>query len=189
MAQQNLGAQNNVPGRQSRMLVTMNNLINQGVNITQILNVKVSNQVNKATGDKIRQTIHRTIANAPLTQPVGGMHVTITWHTVTTKSSAYYYTIAPYVTDVAVTEHANQVFARLINTLKIQRPEWFAHNTGLAIIVTKPLTEARALPLALVPPIQGIVPNAPINPEEEIHVNIVDDEDDVDRDEDEDDEM
>lgn len=135
-------------GHQSGMLVAMNNIVNNGGNISHILNVKVSNEASPESGHQIRLAIFARIANVPLQRVVNDVQMTVTWRTLLTQTSAYYYTDVNMFTDLAVRAHTTGVLTDLIIDLQRRNPTWFGPTTGLAMLVSKPLQlQAQAMPV------------------------------------------
>ncbi|TPX45976.1 hypothetical protein SeLEV6574_g03515 [Synchytrium endobioticum] len=129
-------------GTQSFPLNAINRAIQEGRNITHILNLKVSNQPNEAVGNRLRQAIFQHINNNPITKMVNGTTVIITWKSENVATSAYYYANIQLFTDVAVQEHTKQLFADLLEQLDEQFGHIFStRETGLAFLVTKPTTQ------------------------------------------------
>ncbi|KAJ3262287.1 hypothetical protein HK103_002701 [Boothiomyces macroporosus] len=131
----------NMNGKQPFLLNDIKNVLRQGGNVTHILNLKVSNQPDTATGDEIRKAIYRQIANRQLTHQVLGVAVTITWRTSAKQTSAYYHCdVAGLFGDRAVKLHTQVLLQHVLNAIDNQFNNIFSTNrTGLSFIVTKPL--------------------------------------------------
>ncbi|KAJ3400718.1 hypothetical protein HDV05_000948, partial [Chytridiales sp. JEL 0842] len=138
----NMAANNiDMDGRQSFLLNDIKNVLRNGGNVTHILNVELSRQMDKQTGDSIRNAIFQRIRNNPIQKVVHGVHVTITWRTSASSSSAYYHADVPYFTDLIVKRHTEQLLQDLLEELNGQFNNIFMDGmTGLAFLISKPLT-------------------------------------------------
>ena len=142
-------AQINMNGKQSFLLNDIKTSIRNGENVTHILNVKVSQlqQPNAEIGNRIRQRIYSAIANVPITKIVNNQSITLTWRTAATTTSAYFHCDAGFFNDLAVKMHTKALLSGLLGALNASFNNIFANGvTGLAFLVTKPLTR----PLVLV---------------------------------------
>lgn len=148
----------NIEGRQPQMLVDIRNFIQAGNNITHILNVKVSNQVSKETGDRIRQQLYSTIANRNIQLLINGVQVAITWITTALQTSAYYYADIPMFTDVVVESHTQMLLTQTLGAMGAAHPAWFNPNTGVVFMITKPQAQP---PQAIPPQIVQVPPQIP----------------------------
>ena len=136
----------NMDGKQSFLLNDIKTEIENGGNVTHILNVKISNQTNSEIGNQIRQRIFRIIKGNTITKNINGIPVAVTWKTSATTTSAYYYSNNVYFTDTAINEHTE----KLLSDVTAQIDAEFGHifstgRTGLAFICTKPLVRELAL--------------------------------------------
>lgn len=134
-------AQINMNGKQSFLLNDIKQHIRNGGNVSHILNVKVSNQRSAEEGNRIREQIFRTVCRNPITKIINGVHVTITWRSSATNTSAYYHTdVGGMFGDTAVKLHSQALLRDLLQELDPQFNNVFANGTtGVAFLVTKPL--------------------------------------------------
>ena len=108
-----------------------------------------SNEQRNGLGTQIRQEIFGKINGCPNTQLVNGQPITITWRTTCTQSSAYYHSDNIYI-DRIVKRHTELLLQEVIGIPLLsdslaqtdnQLQNVFGNGlTGLAFIVTKPLT-------------------------------------------------
>lgn len=147
-------------GLQSRRLIEIRDQLRNGVNISHILNVKVSNEPdNKADASTIRKEIKRRIWNVPHLFPVPHngeiLNVSIRWIMPDAGAiSAYYYGVSlPYIDEV-IGAHSRIMLSSICNAIRHLHPE-FGNVWGIAYLVTKPLALLRAMPQPDVDP--GVV--------------------------------
>jgi hypothetical protein len=132
------------PGPQSRRLIEIRDQLNAGVNISHILNVKISNEpTNSAFALEIRRELKRQLWNVQRNEIVvhNNIHmpVMIRWEMNNPGNTcAYYYAIdLPYV-DSVVASHTRLILWTICNSIRIAHPE-FGNDWGIAYLVSKPL--------------------------------------------------
>jgi hypothetical protein len=131
------------PGSQSRQLIQIRDSLNQGVLITHILNIKVSNEPADRNHARLLKSLLKIfIWQVPLGQNIVFNHqqiaAVVTWVMPGVRhSSAYYYT-ATYLNDLALAQHTRSALSAISNAIRQQHPE-FGNQWGLAYLITKPL--------------------------------------------------
>eukprot|EP00298_Acanthocystis_sp_HF-20_P001492 c11907_g1_i1.p1 GENE.c11907_g1_i1~~c11907_g1_i1.p1 ORF type:complete len:173 (+),score=27.80 c11907_g1_i1:100-618(+) len=137
-------------------LNTIKQQLNNGVLISHILNIKVSNEPTNAIGTQIRSYLFQEIQNKPLTRTInlpGGVGTAtpiITWQMPgNLQSSDYYFTVIQGggLSDFQVAEHTKKVLRSLIYRIKetavgdkIKEMEGYTDAWGIAFSLSKPLT-------------------------------------------------
>jgi hypothetical protein len=131
------------PGVESRQLIHIRDSLNQGVLITHILNIKISNEpVDRNHARILRNLIKIGIHRVPLGQNIlfnqQLVAAVVIWDMPgVTLSSAYYYT-ATYLNDLALALHTRLALATICAAIRQHHPE-FGNNWGISYLVTKPL--------------------------------------------------
>ena len=115
--------------------------IEQGGNVTHLLKIKITKQETN-TIEEIRQEIFQRINNIPITFMIRGLHVTITWKTISSSHSAYFTDVAGIFGDVAVKLHTEMLLKTL---LEESSDTCLCDTKSLTFFVTKPLTHKIAL--------------------------------------------
>lgn len=129
----------NMNRQQSFILNDIKTVVRAGGNVTHLLNVKVSNAPDK--GNDIRQRIFSIIRGRPITKNVYGINVSITWRSTANVSSAYYHSDNAMYTDRVVKRHTELLLRDILRMFTETPDNQFDNGvTGLAFIVTKPLT-------------------------------------------------
>lgn len=129
----------NMHGRRSFLLNDIKREIRNGRTVTHILNIKISNQPNAETGNRIRQRIFQIIKGKPITKDIHGLSVAVTWQTSATSRSAYYFSNNAFI-DTFVKRHTKKLLTDVISQIDEEFGRIFSTGrTGLAFICTKPL--------------------------------------------------
>jgi hypothetical protein len=125
-------------GSQSFLLNEIKQEIRAGRNVSHILNVKISNEVDNALGTRIRVAIFNRIANQAIAKDVEGEQVIIKWKTSARTTSAYYYCDSPF-TNRTVIKHAKTLLRDILNETDDDFGNNFTNQiTGLAFLVSLP---------------------------------------------------
>ena len=125
---------NNTPDNSSLHL-GIKNYINEGGNVSHILNVIISLQTPSNIMTQIRQQVFDKINNIPIMFNINGMKITITWRS--NAISNYYYTdIKGIYGDIAVKLHT-EMLLKLIDMASYNNIEG---ESILAFMATKSLT-------------------------------------------------
>jgi hypothetical protein len=133
-------AQINMNGKSS-LLNDIKKVVRGGGNVSHILNVKVSNERTPEEGNRIRAALFHALNNVTHTLDVGGAIISITWN-ISATTSAHFLAHARFYNDEAVWAHTNILLVSLLNGLDNQFGNTFSNGTtGVAFIVTKPLTK------------------------------------------------
>ena len=138
-------------GRQSRPLVQIRNLLQNGVRISHILNVKLSNEpLDNAHKSALRRALKQRLWNNPHIFTVNNEGnelpgVSITWQMENARATtAYYYAISvPYI-DSIVAEHTRIMLSSICRDIREAHPE-YGQEWGLAHLVSTPLMTFRPI--------------------------------------------
>mgnify|MGYP001035834076 CR=1 FL=1 len=126
---------NNTPDNSSLHL-GIKNYINEGGNVSHILNVIISLQTPSNIMTQIRQQVFDKINNIPIMFNINGMKITITWRS--NAISNYYYTdIKGIYGDMAVKLHT-EMLLKLIDMASYNNIEG---ESILAFMATKSLAQ------------------------------------------------
>lgn len=144
-------AQIQQPGSRSRRLVEIMNQITNGLLISHILNVKVSNEPQDPNqARQIRREIKQAIWNVQNMHYV--MHngqpfpVGITWTMVDAgQTCAYYYAVNLPYADSVVENHTRVMLNAIVNQIRQDHPA-YGINWGIAYLVTRPLAIFQPIP-------------------------------------------
>lgn len=138
-------------GNQSKRLVDIMNQITNGVLISHILNMRVSNEPqdpNEAL--QIRRMLKKAIWNVPNMHMI--MHngqpfpVGITWTMVNVgQTCAYYYAVNLPYSDSVVENHSRVMMNTIVNQIRQNHPE-YGNDWGIAYLVTRPLALFQPIP-------------------------------------------
>lgn len=139
-------------GSQSRGLIEIRDQLLLGVNISHVLNVKVSNKpALREYADAIRRELKTRIWNVQYTLDVihnGHVlpNVSITWtmNDVGVMSAYYFAVHLPYIDEV-IGNHTRLMLSHVCTSIRVLHPE-YGNNWGLAYLVTKPLALFQAMP-------------------------------------------
>jgi hypothetical protein len=125
---------NNTPDNSS-LHMGIKNHINEGGNVSHILNVIISLQITSNITNQIRQQVFNKINNIPIMFKINGMEITITWRS--NVVSNYYYTdIDGIYGDMAVKLHT----AMLLKLIDMASYNNIEGESILAFMATKSLT-------------------------------------------------
>lgn len=131
------------PGFQSRQLIHIRDGLNEGLLITHILNIRVSNEpsnINHARS--LRNLLKIAIYQVPWRQTIAfnqqAIPAMVTWVMPGVRhSSAYYYT-ATYLNDLALAQHTRLALSGVCSSIRQQHPE-FGDDWDIVYLITKPL--------------------------------------------------
>ncbi|TPX55061.1 hypothetical protein PhCBS80983_g05631 [Powellomyces hirtus] len=133
-------------GRQSFLLNDIKTTIRNGGNVTHILNVKISNEGPNKIGTRVRQRVFQLIKDKQLIQQVNDIPIAVTWKSSAKLSSAYYHSNNPMFTDMVIKRHTKLLLEYIIREIDGEFNNVFSTGTtGLAFMVTKPLTREVAV--------------------------------------------
>lgn len=131
------------PGVQSRQLIRIRDSLNQGVLITHILSIKVSNEpVDRSHARLLRNLLKISIWQVPLGQVIvfnqQQIPAIVTWVMPGVRSSTAYYYTATYLNDLALAQHTRLALSVICDAIRQQHPE-FGNAWEVAYLITKPL--------------------------------------------------
>ena len=136
---------------QSFLLNDIKQHVKNGGNVTHILNVRISQQLNSEIATLVKQAVFRLIQGIAITYPIHNMNVTITWRSSTDQTSAYHADVGGMYGDVAVKRHTNMLLQTLIHQLDPLFEVYFTEGitgiktTEISLIVTRPLMKTVCL--------------------------------------------
>lgn len=145
-------AQIHQPGNQSRRLVQIMNQITNGLLVSHVLNVKVSNEPQDSNhARQIRREIKQQIWNVQNLHFV--MHngqpfpVGITWTMVDAGQTcpAYYYDVNLPYADSVVENHTRVMLNAIVNQIRQNHPQ-YGNHWGISYLVTRPLAIFQPIP-------------------------------------------
>lgn len=132
-----------LPDAQSHPLILIRDALNQGVLITHILNIKVSNEpVDRNHARSLRNFLKVGIHRVPLGQNIvfnqQQVPAIVKWDMPGVRESSPYFYTATYLNDLALAQHTRLALANICNTIRQHHPE-FGNDWGIAYLITKPL--------------------------------------------------
>lgn len=138
-------------GSKSRSLSKIRAQIRNGVNISHILHVRVSNEPeNKVYALTIRREIGKRLLNIPhlflILHNGDTLNVSITWTmpNAGTMSAFYYGVNLPYIDEV-IGAHSRIMLSSICSAIRNLHPE-FGSQWGISYLVSKPLALLSAIP-------------------------------------------
>lgn len=132
-------------GKQSHQLIRIRDLLGEGVQISHILNVNISNEpIEPAMATAVRTALTRQILNVQHTfsVPFGADNfpATLTWRMDGAgKSTAYYYLVLTPFNDVLIARHVKLMLTAVANAVRMQNAA-AGHDWGLAYLISRPLS-------------------------------------------------
>ena len=126
-------------------LIQIRNKLNEGVLITHILNVNISNQPDDPkSASKLRRKIFLRLYNKPSRRHImfkgHKREVEVLWEVPEGNhwSSAYYYTSSIFLSDIAVALHTKILISEISNEIRAANASW-GNQWSISYFIIKPL--------------------------------------------------
>ena len=126
--------------RKDCFMSDMKKEIRNGGNVTHLLGVELSDQLNAEEETQIREAIFNQIGNVGVCKTVEGVEMVITWRASNATCTHYHCDVGGMFGDMAVTIHTKIVQKDLLVTLNDQFNNIFStRHMGISLLLTKPL--------------------------------------------------